>query len=287
MARSIADIQKGMLIDVNATPELNGSLATPPFTLSQSKRAIYRLWTFIIATAINVLENIMDVYQAFLETIAAKAAAGSVQWVQDKMFKFQYDVVNPQIIQIIDTVPTYVPVDPTKRIITRCAVKTTLSNNVSIKIAQLEPPAACDAAMIASAQGYINTIGVGGINYSVTSGDPDRLYIAADVYFNGQYSATILDSISDAINDLLANPENFGGAIKISDLESAIKNVIGVNDVILTHVSARPNSIAYPGTDLVLNSQIISRLWNNTTGYIIPEDTAGYELVDSLNLIAQ
>jgi hypothetical protein len=295
MARTVDNIQAAMITDVQADPVLNGSQANPPFVLSSSKRAIWRLWTRIFATACFILESIIDVFKADIENTASKASAASALWVQDKMFKFQYDAVVPQIIQLIDIVPNYNPVDISKRITTRCSVKTNLSNNVLIKLAQLEPPAAFDASMIASAQGYINTIGTAGITYNVTSGDPDRLYIDADIYYNGQYAATILQSIIDAISSYLStNPDNtnyhisFDGTVLMSDIDLVIKKVIGVNDVVLNTVIARANSTAFAdGTALILNGQYISRLWNTSTGYIIVEDTTGKTLTDSLNLIAQ
>ncbi|QTE37485.2 hypothetical protein J3L18_00005 [Mucilaginibacter gossypii] len=295
MARTVDTIQAAIITDVQADPILNGSSSTPPFTLSTSKRAVWRLWTRIFATACFILESIIDVFKDNVETTAAKAAAASRLWVQDKMFKFQYDATVPQIIQYIDNVATYNPVDTTKRIITRCSVKTDLSNNVLIKLAQLEPPQALDSSMIASAQGYINTIGTAGIDYRVTSGDPDRLYIDADIYYNGQYAATILQSLTNALNSYLSTQESneayhiaFGGAVLMSDIELVLKNVVGVNDVVLNNVKARPNSSAFADSiSLVLNNQLVSRLWNTTTGYIILEDTAGETLSDSLNLIVQ
>lgn len=287
MARSIDTIQQAIITDVQADPVLNGSTANPPYTLSTSKRAIWRLWTRIFATACFLLESIIDTFKSDIEVTAAKAAAASALWVQDKMFQLQYDSVVPQIIQLIDTVAQYNPVDPSKRIITRCSVKTILSNNVLIKLAQQEPPIALTSSMIASAQGYINTIGTAGIVYNVTSGAPDKLYINADIYYNGQYAATILQSLTSAITDYLAALP-FDGAVLMSDIDIVLKKVVGVNDVVLNTVMARSNSTSFSSsTALILNGQSISRLWNTSTGYIVPENTAGQTLADTLNLIAQ
>lgn len=280
MARTLPQIQSQIIADVQADTTLSGLTST-------SKFAIWRSWTFIFATAIYLLENIIDIFKSDTETSVKNAAAGSPSWVSDKMFKFQYDLTVPQVIILINEVPQYVPVDITKRIISRVSVRTTLSNICEIKLAQQEPPISLTTAEISSAQGYINTIGVAGVDYLVSSGDADRIYIGADVYCDGQYASTILQSITDAFNTFFATQglTNFGGSIKVSDLELVVRSVTGVNDIILKNVSARANVTAFPGTGLVVNAQTISRLWQPTTGYAILEDTSGQTLANSLNLI--
>lgn len=279
-----------MITDIKGNQTLNPGGSAPNLN-SQSKRAIWLAWTFIVATAIHVLENIIDLFTANVEATAAQSAAASKAWLQAKAFAFQYDAANPQIIQLINTVPVYPVIDATKCITSRCSVSTDLANNVLIKIAKQEPPIGFDSDELAAIQSYFNTIGAVGITYTASSGNADQLYIDADIYFDGQYQAVILTNITNSLNSFLANlsaQKNFDGKVLMSDLENAIRNTTGVNDVILKNVKARQDSTPFAGaTSLIAANTVISRFWQTVTGYIILETTAGETLTNSLNLIAQ
>lgn len=283
MSRTVAEIQAQIIAEKNAQSDLNGLDST-------SNRAIWRLWTFITATCIAILEQIMDLYQTNIESVVARSAGASTLWVQDKLFKFQFDAADPQIIQLIDTVPQYPTVDATKRIITACSVTTDINNVVNIKVAKSSPYEALTTNEKNAAQAYINTIGAAGITYNVTSLDADRLYIDADIYYQGQYSAVISDSVIATLNAYMQNLSivNFNGSLKMSDLEAVIRNVIGVNDVVLNNVRGRANSVVFAaGTDYILNTAIQNRLFSPVAGYMIQEDTATKTFADTLNFIAQ
>lgn len=282
MARPVDEIQQLMITDVQADPVLSG-------LTSKSKFAIWRLWTRVFATCCNLLENILDVFRSDTEATVAISSGASPLWVQAKMFLFQYSPTSSQIIQLINTIPVYPVVDPTLRIITRCSVKTDLANNVLVKLAYQEPPIALDSLMLASAQSYLNTIGAAGITYLVKSSESDKLYINADIYFNGQYRSTISDDVINAITDYLATFDtiNFDGTLYVSSLETIIRGVTGVLDVVFKNVKARANIKTFAeGTFLVLNKTIISRQWTTIAGYIIPETTSGQTFANSLNFIA-
>jgi len=281
MARTVDEIQQQIIDAKNAAPELVNLNST-------SKRAIWRVWSRVSATATAYLEQLMDALKAAIELLISKSAAGTPAWIQDKVFKFQYDSANPQVIQLVNTVPQYLIVDPTLRIITRCSVTTDLNNVVQVKVAIGEPPAAPDSLQIASLQGYLNTIGTAGITYVAVGLPADKLYVDADIYYNGGYGAVIQTTVIAAINNYLAvfSLNQFNGSLLISDLEAAIKAVPGVQDVVLKNVRARSDSDVFAaGTDLVLNQQTISRLWPTVAGYIVEEDTTGQTFADSLNFI--
>ena len=116
MARQISEIQQQMLDNIAADSTL-GSLLT-----STSRRAIFRLFTYIVAVAINALENLMDIFTANVESIVAVAAPATPAWLQDQVLKFQYSATTPQVIQLIDFAPAYPVVDETLRIISHCIV---------------------------------------------------------------------------------------------------------------------------------------------------------------------
>jgi len=283
MARTIAQIQAQIIATKEAQPELVGLTST-------SKRAIWNLWTFVVAACIAIFEQLLDSFLTEVETQVAQSAGASVLWLQAKMFQFQYDATTPQVIQLINTVPQYPVVDANKRIITACSVTSSLSNQVSIKVAKSNPFVALASAELTAAQSYINTIGAAGITYNVISLNADKLYVQAQIYYQGQYSTVIQQNVIDAINSFLQNLSivNFNGSMKISDLEGAIRNVAGVNDVVLNNVRGRDDASSFSnGIDLVLNNTVISRQWNTIAGYIVQETTTGKTFADSLTFIGQ
>ena len=283
MARTIAQIQAQIIATKQAQPELAGLTST-------SKRAIWNLWTFVIATCIGIFEQLLDSFLTNVETQVNASAGASILWLQANMFQFQYDATIPQVVQLINTVPQYPVVDATKQIITACSVTSSLSNQVTIKVAKSNPYVALVSAELTAAQSYINTIGAAGISYTVISLNPDKLYVQASIYYQGQYSTVIQQNVIDAINSFLQNLSitNFNGSMKISDLEGVIRNVAGVNDVILNNVKGRDDASTFAnGVDLVLNNTVISRQWDTVAGYIVQETTSGKTFADSLIFIAQ
>ncbi len=279
MARAISVIQKQMLDAVVADPVLSVNLT------SQSKRAIFRLWTFIVATAIGIFEQILDEFKKAVEAQVAQAAPGTPQWLQAQVFKFQYSASVPQVIQLINLAPQYPIPDASLRIITRCSVTTDVANNVTVKVAKSEPPTLLSSPEYDALASYLAVIGVAGPSINLISSAADRLYVQAQIYYTGLFSAVIKTNVIAAINAYLAGIP-FNGRIKLSDLELAIKAVAGVDDVVFQNVRARADATAYPGgTALVIGNTVASRFWPTLAGYAISEDTGGGTLADSLTFI--
>ena len=151
-------------------------------------------------------------------------------------------------------------------------------------------PAALSAAQLNALKAYVNPpngIGIAGVTYNITSLNADKLYVQANIYYRGDYSAVISANVIAAMNAYLAALP-FNGQMKISDLESSIRNVAGVNDVVLINVSARADLTAFgSGTYLVQTNLVIARLWNTISGYIIAENTANQDFATTLNFIAE
>jgi len=260
-----------------------------------SKRNIMRLFCYTFAIVSAYIEQLSDSLKLSIENTASKAAAANALWIQLKMFEFQYSSTNPQFLQILNTIPQYLVVDITLRVITACSVTSTAPNQVTIKVASgvatdLTPFFPLTVPQVEAAQSYINILGTAGINYTVISLDADKLYIDADVYYSGQYSSVIQSSVITAITTFLHNLSiaNFNGALKMTDLESVIRKVDGVNDVVMNGVRIRENTVLFAaGVDLIINRTTLQRLWNPIAGYIEQETTSGKTFADTLNFIAE
>jgi hypothetical protein len=265
MSRTIEQIQASIISDVQAQPELAEAN-------TNSRRGIWRLITFVQASAILLLEQIIDVFKEENEIKINSAIPATTSWITNKVFNFQYSATNPQVVQLVDLVPSYPIIDSSLRIITRCSVVTTISGQVIIKSAKSDPPVALSNTELSSLQSYVNIIGVPGIKYTCLSSDADRVYIDADIYYDGQYSTVINGTVQNTINTFLSKLP-FNGQLKVSDLELAIRNITGVNDILFKNLKVRANSTAFAsGTFLIQNNTVISRLFPTIAGYVVLED---------------
>jgi hypothetical protein len=278
MARLIAVIQNQMLEQIAADPILGTKLTSP------SKVAFYRLITFVIAVAINILEQVIDIYQATIESTVAKGSPASAPWFQDKILKFQYssNVATPQVVSIDQSTfeIAYPIVNPNLRIITRCAVITTGNKSVSIKVAKSNPPTPLSSPELVALTAYVSAHGDAGITYSIVNLPADLISITAKVVYNGQYSTVISQAVKAAINLYLANLP-FNGILRVSAIEDAIQAVTGVVDVIIVTVTGRPSDIAYPGT--IVSSG--SFTYQAKSGYLIEDTETGKSFDDLIQYI--
>jgi hypothetical protein len=287
MARSVSNINEYIIANLVSNFADIGIIIDPNLW---SKRNVLRVICYTIAVCQALLEQLQDLFRQEIEETVSKAAAPSATWVQDRMFKFQYSATTPQVITLIDTIPTYSIVDDSLKIIKACSVTSDVSNDVSIKIAKGNPLVSLDNAEISSAQGYINTIGAIGITYNIISLNPDKLFISAEVFYAGQYASVIKQRVIDAINLFLINLSitNFNGALKMSDLEIVIRRVTGVNDIVLKNVRGRLDTDPFSaGVDFILNTAILQKEFVSTAGYISEETTPGQTFIDSLIFTAQ
>tara|TARA_R110002033_G_scaffold60198_3_gene110279 strand:+ start:274 stop:1143 length:870 start_codon:yes stop_codon:yes gene_type:complete len=289
MARSIDTIANAMIAAKEADSNLDG-------LTSASRTAIWRLWIYIVAAAINVFEQLQDVYQAEIEAIADTAIPGTLQWVQDRTFRFQYDATVPQVLTINDDLElVYGTVVDDYKIVTRCSVTTNVNKLVSIKVAKDTSstdttPIQLDTAQEDSLTSYWALSGVAGITYAVVNKVSDKVGITATVYYQGQYSATIAADVELALNDYLAAIP-FDGKLRVSQLEDTIQAVDGVNDYVLEEVICRDDATVYASGvkvfDLNASPGVNLRLYSPQAGYTVEETTASYTFADTISYVAQ
>ncbi len=256
---------------------------------SPSTTSIFTLWKFITSSIINYFEQLFDLYKIEIENIVKNAPVGSNFWVQKRVLDFQYSATVPQVLQVEESTlsVTYPVVDPTLLLITRCSVKTTPVKTVTIKVAKSDPPVALSAPELASLVGYVSDISFAGVNYSVVSLASDKIYIKADIYYNGQFASTISANVITAIKTYLSTLP-FDGAINLLKLTDAIQSVVGVKDMILHDVAMRADATAFASkTYLVLSKTTIISNYPSQSGYVEEETTVGNLFTNTLNFIAQ
>lgn len=287
MARTVQECNDYIVTNLVAQFASIGVTINP---LLWSKRNFLRVTCYSFAIAQALFEQLADLSIAQMTEIQSKSAAATKAWIQDKFFKFQYSATDPQYVTMVNGVPQYPIENESLRIVTACAVSTTVVNNVIVKLAKSDPLTNLSAGEITAAQDYIDTIGTAGINYIVQSSSPDRLYIKANIYYKGTYSAIIQTTVIDAINAYLLglSKTDFNGYLYVASLNRMIKNIEGVNDVEFVDIKARYSSQSFgAGTDLVVLGDVVSRRYLTGAGYIIEEGTAGQTFADQLTFIPE
>jgi hypothetical protein len=293
MARSIPTILALMDAEQAAQTGLSG-LNSP------SNSAIYKLWKYIVAVQMYLQETLWDIYKKDIETQVSLATAGTPTWLKDKILNyFQYSSVTPQTLELINGVPAYATIDANLRIITRVAISNYGLNTCLVKVAKSDPPEILLTAELNALDSFLNNggdgtiagsavgLGFAGINYNVRSYDPDKLYLVAEVFYNGQYSSTIQDSVETAINNYLASLP-FDSRVKIVALTDAIQAVDGVSDVVITDLAMRPDTTVFASkTYLVQTKTTLLSSYPTYAGYIVEEDTVGETFADKITYTAQ
>lgn len=291
MARTVNQINDSIVASYVSNMAAIGITITPT---EWSRRNLQKLLIFVIAIATAIFEQLLDNYVSAIETKIAQAAPQTAAWFKAQMLKFQFSATDPQILQFDETefYPYYPVVDTDLQVIKYVSVVAGTFGTTRIKVAAQVAglPADLDTTYtgaLAAAQNYVDTIAISGITYYVVSGNADRLYVEATIYYQGGYSAVIQDTVIAAIDAFLAALP-FDGMLLLSNLELAIKSVAGVNDVVFSNVQGRSDGTAYgSGTNLVVTNTVTSRLYNTSAGYIISEDTATHTLADSLTFISE
>ena len=277
MARSQADIRT--LMDDAQAAESNLSTLTNP-----SQTSIFNLEKDIVAEVTNLHEQLWDELRDDLEAQIAAAPPASPAWIQSQVLKFQYDATNPQVLQLINFAPRYPTIDTDLQIVTRCSVKTDLNKIVKIKVAKSDPPTTLAALEYSSLTGYLNNIMPAGVGFDLVNLSGDRLYVNAEVFYNGEYTSSIQSNVEAAINNYLANIP-FDGLVRISELEDSIQAVPGVTDVKLKTIKARPNTTVLASAITiydVITTPTNARIWDTVSGWIISEDTVSNTLADTI-----
>lgn len=285
MARSVTSIQQSILTSVANDTTLSG-LDTP------SQVSIYRQWAFITAVAQALQEQLQDSFVTEVEDVALTLAPGSLPWIQEQAFKFQYSQSNPQVIQFNTTTfaPYYPVVNTSYQIVTNCSVlSTTTVGIVSIKVAKgstASLPIPLNTQELSALQYYFNQIKPAGIIYNCASTPADKLYSVFSVKYQGAYAGVIQSTLLAAYNSYLFNID-FGGVIRVDEIVSTLRTVPGVINVVCNTMTARQDSTAFGGgTSMVTGDDWIVSEYTTVAGYIVDETTSGQDFISNLNLTA-
>lgn len=230
-----------------------------PALTSTSKAAYWQLWTFIQSVSQNLMEQRFTLLQNEIETTVLSAAPETTLWVQKQVLNFQYG----NTVQINPDFSISYPDPQLALILDNCAVVGNGNGGITIKVTSssglLSTPE--ENALIS----YLQTILGADINFSLINSLPDVLDIFGTVYYNGQYSGSIVQNVTNAVNNYIT-ALGFNGTVKVSDLIETIRTATGVTDFVPNNIYASPNggSAVY----LVQNMLIQGREYITNSGQI-------------------
>jgi hypothetical protein len=230
MARSIADIQADMIAAIQADAILSG-------VSSGSKTAIWRLWTFVVASAIWVLEKLFDAHVLEVTALVEAMKPHTLKWyvLKAKAFRFgqaldldtdRYDDTGLTDAQItaLTVVKEAAAIEQNGKLVLKVAGRNGSDEPVPLSIPQYN-------AFVT----YINEVKDAGVAIQVITFQGDRIRITMDVFYNPLVLApdgSRLDGLSiHPLKDALiayfkAMP--FNGVFVKSTLVDALQKVEGV-----------------------------------------------------------
>lgn len=286
MARTLSTITSSIKTEIRTYPSLNGFLFPEE---GGSSVSVFNTFIAVMAIIVLTYEHIHDAFKADIQALADKAISGNTAWLQSKILAFQYgDVVSIGE----DFVPKYDLIDTSKQIITRAAVLD--GDPVVIKVAKgnvgaLTPLAAGE--LTALQDYYFGTstsegIGFAGAFAQFVSLLPDRMYIDADIYYQGQYGeAEMKTAVMEAIDGYFATfqDENFNGVVRMERVRDIIQAVDGVTRIVINDVRTRAEAIAFASA-VTLDVQ---GAYQTISGYLISEDDTGNTLNDTITMVVE
>jgi len=213
---------------------------------SPSKVAIWRLWAFVIAVSIFVLETLWDVARVEIQDQAEATITGTEIWWRNEALLFQFGddlVFNGKKF-------VYQVIDPTKQIVAQAAVVTT-GRQIRIKVVK-ENNVPLDTAELAAFIAYINQISFAGTNPVGISQVPDLLKVFYRIIYDPlvlQADGSLISDpavfpVEDAINSFLTGLD-FNGALVLTKMTDAVQAAEGVIDPILLTAEAKFAALPY------------------------------------------
>lgn len=266
MARTIQEIQSAIIAEKESYPELDGLSNT-------SEVSVWRLWTFITASAIWVMEILFDRLSAEIIDFISRNRPGTAAWYVEQAYKFQYghELIINGLGQLV-----YAVLDEPAKIVKRAAIERLGNGQAVLKVANFVGEATPLTPLEKNSfDAYVYRIMFPGSFIQTRSLPADDMNIYAQIYYNPEFTlADITTRTESAILDFIANVP-FNGYYKKIKLIDAIQLVNGIKDVKVINFEAKPNSATvFAPIDLQYNAQsgyakIFEPLTNTLT--FIPE----------------
>jgi hypothetical protein len=246
MARTIAEIQAQIIAAKEADPVLAGLTST-------SRVAIWRLWTFVVASCQWTLEKLFDQFKLDVDEIIAAMKPHSLRWYAEKVKAFRY---GQNLVEETDQYSDEGLTDDEiaeSLVIAQCAV-VEQENGIRIKVARLVDSelAALSGDQMTSLEDYIKKVKDAGVKTLTTTGPPDELKLDLFIKFNAlvlsstgqRIDGSNNEPVQDAVKTYLKNLP-FNGVLELDKLVNEIQEVEGVVAAYVVQATARYGSLPF------------------------------------------
>jgi hypothetical protein len=237
MARTTTQIHNGMLMDIASNEVLSTYLT------SNSIYAIFRLFTFIIASAISIHESFFDTHTKEVDERLANEKHGTLPWYRTMALRFQYGFTLVQDKDyFINGDATDEEIETSKIIKYSAVNEAEDSSRVIIKIAgevNGELSDFEDFTQVEAIENYFKRIKIAGTDITIINYKADQLYLNLQIKrdalvladtgmskLNGNYP------VNEALKEFMKELK-FNGELQLSALIDKIQLIPGVLDATL------------------------------------------------------
>lgn len=237
MARTIEEIQGRILTAIASDQALSIQLT------STSKVAVFRLFAYIIASSIWLLESIIDNHKKEIDTALYEQKSGTPRWYRNMSLAFQYGFDLLEDSDKFDNTGYTDDQIEASKIIKYCSVKESIeSNRLTIKVAgesgdALEP---LDDTQITAFLQYMSEVKYAGVKLNVVNNPADKLLLNMQIYRDvlviDENGVSILNGdkpVEKAIRSYMKTLP-FDGVLVLNDLIAHLRAVEGVDDANIT-----------------------------------------------------
>jgi len=210
--------------------------------LSTSAAAEWRLWTYIVATAINAFELILDAFKSEIDETVYASRPGTQRWYIEMCYRFQngHELVYNPATATVD----YAISDPAARITAVAAVKDSTDGTIVIKVAKLqgEELTPFSPVELLNFSNYINVIKFAGARTSVISTEGDKVLYDVDVFFSPTHPVDAIRERCEAAMDAFRDAQQFDGILFPEQFTKALLQVDGVITISLNAFKRKGSS---------------------------------------------
>lgn len=246
MARTVTEIHNAILTDISNNSYLSGLTST-------SRYAKFRQFAYIIAVAINLLEQLFDLFKADVRSDLSLLKPHTLLWYRNKALLFQYGSSLPYGTDIYDNTGKTAEQIEDEQIVKYAAV---IENpgQLLFKVAKLDDDdlAALLPAELSAFETYMEKVKDAGVKIDYVSDTPDYLKLQMTIY----YDPLVLDSsgqrldgtdnepVQTAINNYLQNLP-FNAEFSKTALMDALQAVEGVELVNIANCWTKYGALNY------------------------------------------
>ncbi len=224
--------------------ELNQEAKAKHPGLSDSDVAEWKLWTFVMATAIRAIQVIVSTYKKIVDDKLAFLRPGTIGWYTDICKKFQYGY---NLIIKDDGSLGYAVNDPKAQIIAAVAVLETEDSEVIIKVAKKDND---ELSELSSEEklafsNYITVVKFTGTKTVIISTTPDMIKYDIEIYYSPDHNPVNLEENINKAISAYQTSLGFNGTIYLQQFIKQILKVSGVVTVKVNDFEAKPAGGVY------------------------------------------